>query len=294
MTTYLFLVLALVVPLQTQGWHGLVPLRSTRADVEQLLGPPLPGTKGSYKTERERVLILYSDEPCGINSGGWNVPRDTVVSITVEPYAKPKFVDIHLDESKYQKERDYHLRHIFYYGSKEEGISYEVDTAEGVVNAIRYFPTVKDDYLLCPPSIKLSESIKETLKVNEYTDMPFESEKKRLDSFVEQLHRYASTQAYMMVYAGRRARAGEAEARAERAKEYLVKGRGIDAKHIVTIDGGHREELTVELYLVPPGATPPLSTPTVDPSKVQIIKDGSARNNRRSPQPRRKQRQLYQ
>jgi alkanesulfonate monooxygenase SsuD/methylene tetrahydromethanopterin reductase-like flavin-dependent oxidoreductase (luciferase family) len=87
-----------------------------------------------------------------------------------------------------------------------------------------------------------------------------------------------------MAYAGRRACAGEAEARAKRAKEYLIKVRGVNAERIVTVDGGHREEPAVELYLVPPGARPPLSTPTVEPGEVQTIKARHVRNIRRPSQ----------
>jgi hypothetical protein len=82
------------------------------------------------------------------------------------------------------------------------------------------------------------------------------------------------------------ARAGEAEARAARAKEYLVKVRGIDARRIVTIDGGHREDLTVELYIVPSGDTPPFSTPTVDPNDVQVIKASDTKTTPCSTRPR--------
>jgi len=50
-------------------------------------------------------------------------------------------------------------------------------------------------------------------------------------------------------------RAGEAQARADRAKDYLVNTRGIEAGRITTIDGGCRADLAVELWIVPAGAT---------------------------------------
>src|SRR6266566_2277311 len=54
--------------------------------------------------------------------------------------------------------------------------------------------------------------------------------------------------------------AGEAQARVDRAKDYLVNTRGIDAGRIVTIDGGCRSDLSVELWIVPTGATPPAAS----------------------------------
>jgi len=54
--------------------------------------------------------------------------------------------------------------------------------------------------------------------------------------------------------------AGEAEARAQRAKDYLVNTRGIDAGRLVTVDGGCRSDLSVELWIVPTGATAPAAS----------------------------------
>lgn len=287
-TIFLLIMLATVTPSSAKEWRGLVPLHSTRADVERLLGSPSIDRSDItfYEFERESVSFHYAKGPCGVESSGWNVPRDTVISIWVTPRPNLlKLADLRLDESKYKKEKDTHVQYIVNYINDAEGISYEVDTsAEGMVTLIEYLPAAKDAHLRCPTS---SEGLEHTTKFDSYSDIPFESEKKRLDSFAEQVRRYASTQAYIMVYAGRRARAGEAEARAERAKEYLVKGRGIKAGRIATIDGGHQEELTVELFLVPPGTSPPHPMPTVDPEEVQIIKAGSARISRHSTRPHR-------
>lgn len=197
--------------------------------------------------------------------------------------------NFNLDESKYRKEKDPHVEFITHYINEEEGVSYEVE-GKNEITAIRYFPGANDRHLRCPLTY---DPLEETLKVDEYGDISFESEKGRLDSFAEQLDRhshkdpnYEDTSAYIVVYAGRRARAGEAGARAARAKEYLVKERGIDPVRITAVDGGHREELTVELYLVPPGEKPPIPEPTVDPNEVQIIRGSGVRSKRRSSRPR--------
>ena len=280
----LLIVLATLTPSQGKEWRGLAPLHSTRADVERLLGPPVTDRLdiAFYEFQKESVSFHYANGSCGVESSGWNVPRGTVITIRVRPRPNLlRLADLKLDESKYKKETNGHVWNIVSYINVEEGISYDVDTsAGGMVTAVEYCPTAKDAYLRCPDA---EEYLERTTKLVTYPDMPFEREKKHLDSFAEQLQRYASTQAYIMVYAGRRARVGEAEARAKRAKEYLIRGRGIEAGRIFTVDGGHREELMVELYLVPLGARPPLSAPTVEPSEVQIIKAAHVRNsNRRS------------
>ncbi|MEK6280950.1 MAG: hypothetical protein AABN95_11410 [Acidobacteriota bacterium] len=91
-------------------------------------------------------------------------------------------------------------------------------------------------------------------KFDEYGDIRFNDEKARLDSFAIQLQSDPSAQGYILAYGNC---AGAAQARADRAKDYLVNTRGIDAGRLVTIDGGCRSDLTVELWIVPQGAVAP-------------------------------------
>ena len=106
-------------------------------------------------------------------------------------------------------------------------------------------------------------------KVDEYGNIRFNDEKARLDNFAIELQNDPTSQGYLICYGGRRGRAGEAAARCDRSKNYLTTTRGIDARRVVTVDGGYREDLTVELWVVPSGATPPAASPTVDPSEVK-------------------------
>ena len=51
--------------------------------------------------------------------------------------------------------------------------------------------------------------------------------------------------------------AGEAQARGDRAKDYLVNTRGIEAGRITVVDGGCQAELKVQLWIVPTGSAQP-------------------------------------
>src|SRR5215213_1897008 len=149
-----FMATVVIVHPQANCWRGIVPLRSTRADVEKLLGQPVPESKAldaaTYKTESERVFVLYSTGPCDVKpSNGWNVPRGTVISISVEPNVKPKFADLKLDASQYEKIRDPEVLDFTYYTNKKEGVSIEVNTSEGVVTTFRYSPMSEDHHLRC-------------------------------------------------------------------------------------------------------------------------------------------------
>ena len=90
-------------------------------------------------------------------------------------------------------------------------------------------------------------------------------EKAYLDHFAVELRNDPNASGYVIVYAGRRARPGEARALGKRARDYLVNTRGIAADRVVAVDGGHRGRRGVELFVVPAGAAPPGATPAVKP-----------------------------
>jgi hypothetical protein len=131
-------------------WRGLVPLRSTRADVERLLGPPPVGRNYAdavvYYTNNEEVLIRYST---GLCIEKWHVPRDTILFIHVSPQNKPKFADLKLDASKYKKIPDPEVLDYSYYDNEKEGFELNVNTVEGLVHTFIYYPPAKDNNLRC-------------------------------------------------------------------------------------------------------------------------------------------------
>ena len=55
------------------------------------------------------------------------------------------------------------------------------------------------------------------------------------------------------------------------SKDYLVSVRKADPEIVIATDGGYRDELTVELYIMPNDAYPPMLMPTVSPKKVEIL-----------------------
>jgi hypothetical protein len=98
-------------------------------------------------------------------------------------------------------------------------------------------------------------------KFDEYGNIRFNDEKARLDNYAIQLQNAPTDRATIIGYGTCE---GEGLNRANRAKDYLVNTRGIDAGRIDTVDGGCRSELHVELWLVPSGAAAP--TPDMGPA----------------------------
>jgi hypothetical protein len=93
----------------------------------------------------------------------------------------------------------------------------------------------------------------------------FDDTKARLDNLAIELQNTPTSQGYIIVYAGRGSRAGQADRLIKRAKDYLVNQRGIDASRLSVINGGFRDTDYFELWVVPQGAEPPQPTPTAQP-----------------------------
>jgi hypothetical protein len=142
----------------------------------------------------------------------------------------------------------------------------------------------------CPKSAECSVALPPGCyrgKIDEYGDLAWGDERARLDNYIVELRNNPTARACMICHGGRRGRAGEARRRCDRAADYLKRVGRIDASRIVTLDGGFREELTVELWAPPAGAMLPVAAATVDPSEVVIIKDAPGRKRPRRPRPAR-------
>lgn len=107
-------------------------------------------------------------------------------------------------------------------------------------------------------------------KIDEYGNVAVGDEKLRLDDLTDELRNDPAAQGYLLCYGGRRSRLDEARRRCDRARNFLVISRGIDAPRIVAVDAGYREKPTVELWLVPADSISlPVAGPTVDPRDVR-------------------------
>jgi hypothetical protein len=136
-------------PTSAQQWHSIVPLHSTRGDVEKLFGPSDGKVQAVYQLENEVVIVQFLEGPCaGKSHTGWNAPRDTVVMVTVSPRAAILFADLPINKGALKKKPDPHLADITYYVNEDEGITYQVSAA-GTLTYTSYGPKVRDESLRC-------------------------------------------------------------------------------------------------------------------------------------------------
>jgi hypothetical protein len=113
---------------------------------------------------------------------------------------------------------------------------------------------------------------------DECNSCSLDDQKARLDNLAVELQNDPSTRAYILAYGGRMSPLGQVEKLMSRSRDYLITQRGIDASRIVVVNGGFREEDSVELWLVPSGAAAPKPTPTVQAGDVNPGKPGRRKN----------------
>jgi hypothetical protein len=113
--------------------------------------------------------------------------------------------------------------------------------------------------------------------VDQYGDLSLADEKRRLDRLATYLTNEGSgSVAFLVTYAGRESCFWEAELRSERAKKYLISNYKIQADRVMAIDGGFRENLTMDLFTSPCPSCGPFPTPTLVGSKANV--KGSCRD----------------
>lgn len=134
-------------------WCGIVPLHSTRDDVERLLKVKPERCGGNaclYDLSDKTVFALYADEPtCKRDdaSTSWRVPHDMVIQITVHFKTPQPFSAFDIDITKYDRVPDQELHDLVYLSDYAQGV--RMETSGDTVRAITYYPAVSDDKLRC-------------------------------------------------------------------------------------------------------------------------------------------------
>jgi hypothetical protein len=137
-----------VINARGKEWRGIVPLKSTRADVERLFGKE--NELGRYQFEDERAYIFYSDGPCGGVYQGLKkdkceclVPDGTVLSIHVTLEVSRKFSSLKIDSRLYERQLIRPGTPIYAYSNSTEGVVYRVDESADDIIAVEYLPSAK-------------------------------------------------------------------------------------------------------------------------------------------------------
>jgi hypothetical protein len=95
-------------------------------------------------------------------------------------------------------------------------------------------------------------------KVDEYGAVNQETEMAKLDSYVIELQNSPDTKGYIIIYRGRKGHLHDFDINARRIRHYLIKIRGTAPARLIFVSGGSKRKPAYELWIVPPGATPPV------------------------------------
>jgi hypothetical protein len=104
------------------------------------------------------------------------------------------------------------------------------------------------------------ETIKrpEPFRFDAFESRTFDEDKAKFDNFSIQLQSIPDSQAYIVMYQGTNASQRDFDRLRNRALDYLVKTRGLDPRRIQITRWGTRNQTSYELWIVPPGASPPV------------------------------------
>lgn len=133
----------------TKEWRGIVPLHSTRTDVEKVLN-----VKSSskfvevFELDGESVMIVFAEHPCKKSYEKWNVPIGTVLEIGITPKTEMLLSDLNIDIKTFKKTIEVG-KDIAVTRYADENNGFIIETAKGKVIGLSYLPTKKDDHLLC-------------------------------------------------------------------------------------------------------------------------------------------------
>ena len=117
------------------------------------------------------------------------------------------------------------------------------------------------------------EIIDPPTRFDEWTKLTFADEKARLDNLAIHWQQSNRILIHIVIYAGKKACVGEADARWARMRDWLVRKRRVPSDKISWVDGGYREEPTVTIWLWPPDlGKPPDARDSLKPSEVKVIK----------------------
>lgn len=137
---------------QDKKWKDIVVLRSTRSDVERIMGKASEHAHIAYYPLQEGSLqIEYSDGVCDAGQyRAWNVPEGTVIEIVYTPFGNPpRLSSFKLDLTKFRIARESpDVPDMVSYIKDDEGIAYTVEP-DGTLHDITYFPPSRYDTIRC-------------------------------------------------------------------------------------------------------------------------------------------------
>lgn len=244
----------------TEPWHSIKLLKSTRAQVEKIFGSPEKKDCISciYKIADGKIQIDYSTIPCKSSLEGWNVPPDTVLKLKVIPKEFIEFSDLKLNEKDYEEYDPYGGEPIqTFLLNKNTGAFYEVFDKKKITSFF-FEPDETDSNLRCscyPPYNPIG-------RLYIYYNYINENEiKATLDGYYLQSQAYGgSSIVNVVIYIGKTETIEKYKTIKEKIKNHW-KFRDYPPEALRIIYGGKREKFQINSILLPRHYPPPVPEP---------------------------------
>lgn len=243
----------------SNSWNGIIPLYSTRHDVERLLGSPQNAKDCTYCIYRnDTVHVLYAEDYCKGQIAGWDKPQDTVITFIVYDTDHKLVENLKKEQPTLIETAD--DTRIVYYTDLQNGRQYLV-SPEGYVKGTKFFPLQQDSYLRCkgfPPydQITTTYTLFDSFPVTD----GYANDFVRVDSFFLTLQEMPQYRGYIFIYGDSKTRSAQLEKYVAKLKNYL--GEKLLKSNISVFPGGCRRKGRVEIFLLPDTYPSPNPTPS--------------------------------
>ncbi len=104
-----------------QNTLGVVPLHSTRKDVERLYGVSTDSCRCNFAASQGAIHVEFASAPCVGPTYGWNVPKDTVLKVTFTPKTPLRYPEMAADVNGFVKRNSPGDAATTYYTNVDKG-----------------------------------------------------------------------------------------------------------------------------------------------------------------------------
>lgn len=115
-------------------WKSVVPLVTTRAQVEANWGSPVAGSGYvvQYETASEKIMVWYGGAKSAENDAcRWKVSNDTLFQFVLAPKESVRLSDVNINLASFEKQKAREMVNDYYYYNDNEGITITTRVTDG-------------------------------------------------------------------------------------------------------------------------------------------------------------------
>lgn len=244
---------------QHNGWKKITPLKTTRLEVEKILGHSEKKDCNTceYQTNKEKIIVEYSKSFCEGELKGWNVPSNTVLMFSVTPKKKQKFSELKLNGDEILAFSSA-LRK--YYVDQKTGVVYWVNSLE-VIEEISYLPTEADNHLRCKGFLTYNPMGSTYYPDDSFYQKDVQTAKAILDTYIYHITETTGFKCYVIMYSGTDVSKKEYQKLLIQLKRFAFEERKVSPESFEIIDGGVRDLFSVDVFFIKKNYPPPVPSP---------------------------------